>query len=79
MLTRCVLVIQPGDPLCICSVPGTDFEIVPPMIFNSRGEIRRAGVRDEELTRRMLQRFAGESVTTATARRIAGWLREGAP
>jgi hypothetical protein len=76
---RSVLEIQDNDPLCAVSVPDTRFTIIPPGLTGNAPYILRDDSFDEELTERMLQRFKGDLVDAATARRIAGWLREGAP
>jgi hypothetical protein len=78
--TRSVLEIDDYDKLCRASVPGTDLVIVPPNLDGYHpAAVERNGIVDRELSNRMIARFEYEVVNAATLRRIAGWLREGAP
>jgi hypothetical protein len=82
---KSVIEICSGDTLEPCSVPDTDFVIVcvgarlEDGRIARRSMIMRAGVVDEDLSARCAQRFGDSPRNIQTARRIAGWLREGAP
>jgi len=77
---KSVLEIKDGDEMQPLSVPDTDFVIhLESRPTGPHLDIRRDGAVEREITRRLIERFRGARVNAATLRRIASWLREGAP
>lgn len=79
MTLRNVLDIRDGDSVCPVLVPDTEYVIYPPGFDEFGSRVERAGAVDLVLSDRMRAKFWREIINVATMRRIAGWLREGAP
>ena len=68
-----------GDIPAAFNVPGTTLKVITHGWQGMRPGVYREGVRDDELSHRLISRFMGDPPVLETVERIKAWLRDGAP